>query len=177
MKTVFLLLAQFESATLTIDQVRVVLGGKAAQTIRNRVSAGTFPRPTEDGIWMIQDVADWLDAQKVSACAPMERTSAAFPESLKGTVSDALATAIKCDQPVVYLLLDKGEVVYVGMSRSHITRLYQHRSRSEKIFDSVAMIACSAEDVAKLERQLIAMLSPRYNVFGVLMPEARSESA
>jgi hypothetical protein len=60
-KTVFLLLAQFESTTLTLEQVRVLLGGKASQTIRNRVSAGKFPRPTEDGVWLIQDVADYLD--------------------------------------------------------------------------------------------------------------------
>lgn len=61
MKTVLLLMAQFETTTLTLDQVRALLGGKAAQTIRNRVSAGRFPRPTTDGVWMIQDVADYLD--------------------------------------------------------------------------------------------------------------------
>ena len=64
MKTVFLLLAQFESATLTLDQVARLIG-KANQTVRNRVSAGTFPRPTSDGVWMVQDVADYLDRTRI----------------------------------------------------------------------------------------------------------------
>jgi predicted DNA-binding transcriptional regulator AlpA len=67
MNTVFLLMAQFNSATLTIDQVCALLGGKAKQTVRNRVSRGTFPRPTADGIWRVQDVADYLDS---TASAP-----------------------------------------------------------------------------------------------------------
>ena len=64
MKTVFLLLAQFESATLTLDQVARLIG-KANQTVRNRVSAGTFPRPTSAGVWMVQDVADYLDRTRI----------------------------------------------------------------------------------------------------------------
>ncbi len=49
MKTSFWLFAQFESATLSIEQI-CELTGKAQQTIGNRVSAGTFPRPTSDGV-------------------------------------------------------------------------------------------------------------------------------
>ena len=40
---------------------RELLGGKAVQTIRNRAAAGKFPRPTSDGVWLVQDVADYLD--------------------------------------------------------------------------------------------------------------------
>jgi predicted DNA-binding transcriptional regulator AlpA len=64
MNTVFLLMAQFGSVTLTMEQVRQLLGGLAVQTIRNRVSAGKFPRPTSDGVWLVQDVADYLDRSK-----------------------------------------------------------------------------------------------------------------
>lgn len=65
--TVFLLLAQFGSVTLTLGQVCQLLGGKSAQTIRNRVSAGKFPRPTSDGVWLIQDIADYLDKSRAEA--------------------------------------------------------------------------------------------------------------
>lgn len=61
MNTTLLLLIQFQSPTLTMGNIRSLLGGKAEQTIRNKVSAGEFPRPTKDGVWMIQDVADYLD--------------------------------------------------------------------------------------------------------------------
>jgi hypothetical protein len=73
MKTVFLLMAQFDSVTLTMAQVRELLGGLAVQTIRNRVSAGKFPRPTSDGVWLVQDVADYLDRSK---SAPSDRKAA-----------------------------------------------------------------------------------------------------
>lgn len=73
MNTVFLLMAQFGSVTLTMSQVRELLGGLAVQTIRNRVAAGKFPRPTSDGVWLVQDVADYLDRSK---SAPRDRHAA-----------------------------------------------------------------------------------------------------
>lgn len=60
MNTTFLLMAQFNSVTLTLSQV-AELFDKKPQTIRNRVSLGTFPRPTADGVWRVQDVAAYLD--------------------------------------------------------------------------------------------------------------------
>lgn len=60
MNTTFLLMAQFNSVTLTLSQV-ADLFDKKPQTIRNRVSLGKFPRPTDDGVWRVQDVADYLD--------------------------------------------------------------------------------------------------------------------
>ena len=67
MNTTFLLMAQFGSVTLTMDQVRELLGGKAVQTIRNKVSRGEFPRPTKDGVWRVQDVADYIDGSLEAA--------------------------------------------------------------------------------------------------------------
>ena len=60
MNTTFLLMAQFDSVTLTIGQVCTLLD-KRPQTIRNRVALGTFPRATDDGVWRVQDVAAYLD--------------------------------------------------------------------------------------------------------------------
>ncbi len=61
MNTALLIFAQFETATLSMTQVRSLLNNKAEQTIRNKVSRGEFPRPTKDGVWRIQDVADYID--------------------------------------------------------------------------------------------------------------------
>lgn len=63
MNTTFLLMAQFNSVTLTLSQIAGLLD-KRPQTIRNRVSLGKFPRPTEDGVWLVQDVAAYLDRGK-----------------------------------------------------------------------------------------------------------------
>jgi hypothetical protein len=60
--------AQFESATLSMEQT-CELTGISQQTIRNRVSAGTFPRPTSDEVWLIGDKADNLDAPEMHQMA------------------------------------------------------------------------------------------------------------
>ena len=60
MNTTFLLMAKYDSVTLTLGQVCNLLD-KKPQTIRNRVAMGKFPRATNDGVWRVQDVADYLD--------------------------------------------------------------------------------------------------------------------
>lgn len=60
MNTVFLLMAQYNRVTLTLGDV-CDLFDKKPQTIRNRVSLGKFPRPTDDGVWRVQDIANYLD--------------------------------------------------------------------------------------------------------------------
>jgi predicted DNA-binding transcriptional regulator AlpA len=72
MRTVFLLMAKYDSVTLTMSQICDLLE-KKPQTIRNRVSLGTFPKPTEDGVWRVQDVAEYLDR---TAGAPQARDAA-----------------------------------------------------------------------------------------------------
>jgi len=53
-------MAKYDSVTLTLGQVCNLLD-KKPQTIRNRVAMGKFPRATNDGVWRVQDVADYLD--------------------------------------------------------------------------------------------------------------------
>lgn len=176
MNTTFLLMAQFGSVTLTMDQVRELLGGKAVQTIRNRVAAGKFPRPTSDGVWLVQDVAEWVNSELSNAEGePVDRLSKIFAD-LNLLVESAVSKAVPCDKPVVYLLLNgESKIVYVGMSRSHISRMYRHLRSKEKSFDRVAMISCdSIEQAARLEKKLILLLRPIYNVMGV--PEHGSDA-
>lgn len=65
MNTVFLLMAKFDSVTLTMEQV-CALTEKKEKTIRNRVYAGKFPAPTSDGVWLVQDIADYLDSTRAA---------------------------------------------------------------------------------------------------------------
>ena len=166
MNTTFLLMAQFNSVTLTMGQVCALLD-KRPQTIRNRMALGTFPRATDDGIWRVQDVADHLEeAMAIATAHPHDDVSWMFGD-LPELVTKAKAAALPCRKPIVYLLMQGDEVVYVGKSVSRITRLYQHWSLSDKEFDRVATIKCDALDQAQLETSLIAMLRPRYNIQGV----------
>jgi hypothetical protein len=71
-QTIYLLMAQFNSVTLTLGQVCALLD-KRPQTIRNRVALGTFPRATDDGVWRVQDVAAYLDR---TANVPSRREAA-----------------------------------------------------------------------------------------------------
>jgi len=89
MKTFFCPFAQFErfeSATRSIEQICELLTGKSQQTIRNRVSAGTFPRPTSDGVWPIDDKADNLDAPEMHPMARKPRNYAISVQSIIGAV-------------------------------------------------------------------------------------------
>ena len=72
MNTVFLLMAKYDSVTLTLGQICDLIE-KKPQTVRNRVSLGKFPRPTEDGVCRVQDVAAYLDR---TAGVPSDREAA-----------------------------------------------------------------------------------------------------
>lgn len=61
MKTSFWLFGQYESATLTIEQVLHVTGIPSVKRLRNMVAAGQFPRPVGPDRWHLEDVAAWLD--------------------------------------------------------------------------------------------------------------------
>lgn len=64
-----------------------------------------------------------------------------------------------------YMLMWKGEVVYVGMSTKIKDRLSSHNCRGGKLFDSAEVIACASQPSAwDLEGELIREHRPRYNV-------------
>jgi hypothetical protein len=76
----------FESATLTLEPVRMLLGGKSSQAIRNRVSAGTFPHPTSDEVWPIDEKVDGLGAPKMHQAARNPRRYAHSVQSIIGAI-------------------------------------------------------------------------------------------
>lgn len=62
----------------------------------------------------------------------------------------------------VYVLLYKGEAVYVGKSNNPPARIGQH---SRKIaFDQILFLRCKKEELDRVERDLIFELSPELNV-------------
>lgn len=67
MKTAFWLFGQYEATLLTAAQVMEATGFRSLQTLRNNVSLGRFPRPTANGRWHVEDVANWIDANRERA--------------------------------------------------------------------------------------------------------------
>lgn len=81
----------------------------------------------------------------------------------------------------VYILCSKGQVIYVGKSKKMISRVNNHRSvwaekRKGKaswlydqlgipgiLFDEVHVRPCPAEDLDRLEREMIDRYRPKYN--------------
>lgn len=64
------------------------------------------------------------------------------------------------DKNLVYYLIENGEVVYVGMTRSGLTRVFQHDGEFD--FDSVAFIDSDVR--AELdESRAIAKYQPKHN--------------
>jgi excinuclease UvrABC nuclease subunit len=79
----------------------------------------------------------------------------------------------------VYALLREGKVVYIGQSRKPLTRIESHRSmwgRRQKapawmqamvkgmLFDEVHVLPCRIEDLDEVERAMIALYRPYYNI-------------
>lgn len=80
----------------------------------------------------------------------------------------------------VYVLAYRGQIVYVGKSKSLYARIYAHRSawsRSRQgkplprfvpvkgiLFDEVHIQSCSLEALDAKERELIAKYNPKHNV-------------
>lgn len=61
----------------------------------------------------------------------------------------------------VYLLYDKGEVVYVGQSKNPMLRIGSHVAERKKQFDEFQVY--ETEDYDGLEAFLISALRPKYN--------------
>lgn len=64
----------------------------------------------------------------------------------------------------VYLLVDSGDVVYVGQSRNLALRVSSHIHSEEKHFDSIEFHECDELEMTDLEAMLIATIKPKYNM-------------
>jgi hypothetical protein len=73
----------------------------------------------------------------------------------------------------VYLLLFRGEVVYVGQSLNIESRIQGHLGRGDKLFDRALWIEVAAEDMDAYEGALIRAFSPKLNGRRVPKNEAR----
>lgn len=87
-------------------------------------------------------------------------------------VSEVLGTG-------VYALVYKGVVVYIGKAKAMLTRVYTHRSmwsaarrgKAPKwmpikgiLYDQVFVQPCAIADLDALEREMIELYKPKYNV-------------
>ena len=65
----------------------------------------------------------------------------------------------------VYFLHKSGIIVYVGQSKSGLSRIQHHRDRKgyEKDFDSFSYIECSIDNLDEIEFHYINVLRPKYN--------------
>jgi excinuclease UvrABC nuclease subunit len=75
----------------------------------------------------------------------------------------------------VYALVWQGKVVYIGKSRKMLSRIYTHRSQAGKSksmftsargirFDDVFICPCPLEKLDALEKDMIDLYKPRYNI-------------
>ncbi len=83
-------------------------------------------------------------------------------------------------KPGVYALLREGVVVYVGQSKKPLGRVEAHRSLQQRIakhgaapgwlpirgiaFDEVHVLPCRVEDLDVVERAMIDLYKPKFNV-------------
>lgn len=63
-------------------------------------------------------------------------------------------------EPIIFCLLDNGEVVYVGQSKNGLRSAYQDTTR---IFDSISFFACKEDELDKIQADMILKYQPKYN--------------
>jgi excinuclease UvrABC nuclease subunit len=77
----------------------------------------------------------------------------------------------------IYALVREGAIVYIGQSRKPLGRIAAHRSQWGRksqapawlpikgiLFDEIHVLPCRVEDLDRLERALIDLYKPRYNI-------------
>lgn len=80
-------------------------------------------------------------------------------------------------RPGVYALVKEGAIVYIGQASKHMmTRIESHRSLSRRKavpgwlpiraihFDQIYVLPCRVEDLDRIERAMIDLYKPRFNV-------------
>ncbi len=65
--------------------------------------------------------------------------------------------------PSVYFLYHRGEVVYVGQTRTLKFRIDRHIADGVKVFDAIGFIRCQLNDLLRFESHYIKALAPKYN--------------
>jgi hypothetical protein len=66
-------------------------------------------------------------------------------------------------QPIVYLLFDADEIVYIGQSKVGLSRVHNHARSKCKLFTHYSYFGCDANGLDDLEHTLINKYRPKYN--------------
>lgn len=86
-----------------------------------------------------------------------------------------ISVVLRCG---IYALVREGVVVYIGQSKKMLSRIEAHRSNWGRksmpawmpvslrgvLFDQVYVFPCRVEDLNRIERALIDLYKPKYNI-------------
>ena len=86
----------------------------------------------------------------------------------------------------VYALLYRGEVIYIGKSKSMLARIYSHKANARGkapawmpvkgfIFDDIAIRPCHVDLLDELEYEMINLYKPRHNTLLKHTGKSRAE--
>lgn len=77
----------------------------------------------------------------------------------------------------IYMLVLRGEVVYIGQAKAMIVRIATHRSNARRtlpswlppsakgiVFDEILIRPCPVHHLDEIERELIVLYKPRHNI-------------
>lgn len=149
-------------------------GGMSAARVEELAESGFMPHYRIDGgqpLFKISEVKHWISEQCMEHC-----TGRALPSALRVVVPadeiyETPPTAIQNltelqqlprhgYQPGVYFLCQGDHVVYVGQSKTPVTRIAAHNCDRSKDFDRVYLQPCPASELDDLECALIHHLKP-----------------
>lgn len=112
---------------------------------------------TQKMIWRQEGAA--MSVNVINVSPDIAKHATKVPSGLIGV--EQLYELSPHDQPVVYFLLRRGIIVYVGQSRCLTNRVRQHRD--DKTFDRILYLNVPGSQMDEIERQYIEALRPEYN--------------
>ena len=80
------------------------------------------------------------------------------------TLNDILEAAVDADKMVgIYFLINKGDVVYVGQSKTDVLGRIAKHKRNGKVFEKYTYMRCEIDKVDELEAMYIEAFLPKSN--------------
>lgn len=77
---------------------------------------------------------------------------------------EILGCAVRVPKSGVYFLIDKDEIVYIGMSSNLFARIGRHIFDGDRVFTKYTIIEMPQSDIKRFESELIERYKPKYNI-------------
>ena len=123
----------------------------------------------EDALWTLEEINNPGSLQKYKKNNPKNPPLIEKTEIIKN--KKKLSTIKNINTTIIYFLIDKDKIVYIGKSDKYLERIAHHSTNKE--FDSYYIEHIPRERINKIEAKYIFKYAPKYNKMITSLPETK----